>query len=250
MCFTADTWWSNEVREIVIKSVYLYEHGLHTCSSVSVLNSQGCISLQVQSSLWSEGRRRLAEDSSQTIAFQCYVQLHTFGCVAQNMEHVTAFNTLLSDCLCLLEPGVSRNLQFLQRPSRVTALLGADAVLECSASGYPTPGIQWRRGEELIQSWSVWLLEHVWISHYHWIVHVLLTQKTVSTESVVWPTRAPTVSLVIIYYKLIYLTKLHENTQTKTECFPLTSIKCVSGISSSSVLWRFIAVQKLVKTYH
>ncbi|KAK2818810.1 hypothetical protein Q5P01_024371 [Channa striata] len=49
---------------------------------------------------------------------------------------------------------VSRTLQFLQRPSRVTALLGADAVLECSASGYPTPSMQWRRGEELIHSWN------------------------------------------------------------------------------------------------
>ncbi|KAF3847091.1 hypothetical protein F7725_020119, partial [Dissostichus mawsoni] len=33
-------------------------------------------------------------------------------------------------------------------------MLGTDAVLECSASGYPTPGIQWRRGEEMIQSWN------------------------------------------------------------------------------------------------
>lgn len=56
---------------------------------------------------------------------------------------------------CVAEPGVSRNLHFLQRPTRVTAQLGTDAVLECSASGYPTPSIQWRRGEELIQSWSV-----------------------------------------------------------------------------------------------
>ncbi|KAI3361747.1 hypothetical protein L3Q82_001956 [Scortum barcoo] len=53
-----------------------------------------------------------------------------------------------------MKPGVTRNLQFLQLPSRVTALLGTDAVLECSASGYPTPSIQWRRGEELIQSWN------------------------------------------------------------------------------------------------
>ncbi|XP_034047679.1 netrin receptor DCC [Thalassophryne amazonica] len=54
----------------------------------------------------------------------------------------------------LPEPGLIRNLQFLQRPSAVTALLGTDAVLECSATGYPTPSIQWRRGEELIQSWN------------------------------------------------------------------------------------------------
>ncbi|XP_037548460.1 netrin receptor DCC [Nematolebias whitei] len=52
------------------------------------------------------------------------------------------------------EPGVIRNLQFLQRPTRVSAPLGTDAVLECSASGYPTPSIQWRRGDEVIQSWN------------------------------------------------------------------------------------------------
>lgn len=77
--------------------------------------------------------------------------------LSQNMDHVLAFNSLLPFLLYLSEPGVSRNLQFLQRPSRVMAQLGTDAVLECSASGYPTPSIQWRRGEELIQSWCVWL---------------------------------------------------------------------------------------------
>lgn len=55
------------------------------------------------------------------------------------------------------EPGLSRSLQWLQRPSRITAVLGTDAVLECSVSGYPTPSFQWRRGEELIQSWCVFL---------------------------------------------------------------------------------------------
>ncbi|TNM92435.1 hypothetical protein fugu_019447 [Takifugu bimaculatus] len=54
----------------------------------------------------------------------------------------------------LPEPGLPRSLQFLQRPSKVTALLGTDVVLECSVSGYPTPSIQWRKGEELIQSWN------------------------------------------------------------------------------------------------
>lgn len=76
---------------------------------------------------------------------------------SQNMDHVLAFNSLLFFHCYVSEPGVSRNLQFLQRPSRVMAQLGTDAVLECSASGYPTPSIQWRRGEELIQSWCVWM---------------------------------------------------------------------------------------------
>uniref|UniRef100_A0A674MP92 DCC netrin 1 receptor n=1 Tax=Takifugu rubripes TaxID=31033 RepID=A0A674MP92_TAKRU len=44
--------------------------------------------------------------------------------------------------------GLPRSLQFLQRPSKVTALLGTDVVLECSVSGYPTPSIQWRKGED------------------------------------------------------------------------------------------------------
>ncbi|XP_035524142.1 netrin receptor DCC-like [Morone saxatilis] len=76
----------------------------------------------------------------------------TYRCLADNPGSTRTGTD--AELRVLPEPGVSRNLQFLQRPSRVTALLGADAVLECSASGYPTPTIQWRRGEELIQSWN------------------------------------------------------------------------------------------------
>ncbi|KAI9547176.1 hypothetical protein NQZ68_019997 [Dissostichus eleginoides] len=77
----------------------------------------------------------------------------TYRCLADNPGSTRTGTD--AELRVLPEPGVSRNLQFLQRPSRVMALLGTDAVLECSASGYPTPGIQWRRGEEMIQSWSV-----------------------------------------------------------------------------------------------
>ncbi|XP_074473504.1 netrin receptor DCC isoform X2 [Sebastes fasciatus] len=76
----------------------------------------------------------------------------TYRCLADNPGSTRTGTD--AELRVLPEPGVSRNLQFLQRPSRVTALLGTDAVLECSASGYPTPSIQWRRGEELIQSWN------------------------------------------------------------------------------------------------
>ncbi|XP_076613541.1 netrin receptor DCC isoform X4 [Chaetodon auriga] len=76
----------------------------------------------------------------------------TYRCLADNPGSTRTGTD--AELRVLPEPGVSRNLQFLQRPSRVTTLLGADAVLECSASGYPTPSIQWRRGEELIQSWN------------------------------------------------------------------------------------------------
>uniref|UniRef100_A0AAQ6AC83 DCC netrin 1 receptor n=1 Tax=Amphiprion ocellaris TaxID=80972 RepID=A0AAQ6AC83_AMPOC len=76
----------------------------------------------------------------------------TYRCLADNPGSTRTGTD--AELRVLPEPGVTRNLQFLQRPSRVSALLGTDAVLECSASGYPTPSIQWRRGEELIQSWS------------------------------------------------------------------------------------------------
>ncbi|XP_047228250.1 netrin receptor DCC [Girardinichthys multiradiatus] len=76
----------------------------------------------------------------------------TYRCLADNPGSTRTGTD--AELRVLPEPGLSRNLQFLQRPSRVTALLGTDAVLECSASGYPTPNIQWRRGEEIIQSWN------------------------------------------------------------------------------------------------
>uniref|UniRef100_A0A7N6BYV6 DCC netrin 1 receptor n=1 Tax=Anabas testudineus TaxID=64144 RepID=A0A7N6BYV6_ANATE len=80
----------------------------------------------------------------------------TYRCLADNPGSTRTGTD--AELRVLPEPGVSRSVQFLQRPSRVTALLGTDAVLECSASGYPTPSIQWRRGEELIQSWCKYSL--------------------------------------------------------------------------------------------
>uniref|UniRef100_A0A8D3CR27 Netrin receptor DCC n=1 Tax=Scophthalmus maximus TaxID=52904 RepID=A0A8D3CR27_SCOMX len=77
----------------------------------------------------------------------------TYRCLADNPGSTRTGTD--GELRVLPEPGVSRNLQFLQRPSRVAALLGTDAVLECSASGYPTPSVQWTRGDEQIQSWCV-----------------------------------------------------------------------------------------------
>ncbi|XP_061554467.1 netrin receptor DCC [Phycodurus eques] len=76
----------------------------------------------------------------------------TYRCLADNPGSTRTGTD--AELRVLPEPGVNRNLQFLQRPLRVTALLGTDAVLECSASGYPTPSIRWRRGEEVIQTWN------------------------------------------------------------------------------------------------
>ncbi|XP_077354224.1 netrin receptor DCC isoform X4 [Festucalex cinctus] len=76
----------------------------------------------------------------------------TYRCLADNPGSTRTGTD--AELRVLPEPGINRNLQFLQRPLRVTALLGTDAVLECSASGYPTPSIQWRRGDEVIQTWN------------------------------------------------------------------------------------------------
>ncbi|XP_077442237.1 netrin receptor DCC isoform X2 [Vanacampus margaritifer] len=76
----------------------------------------------------------------------------TYRCLADNPGSTRTGTD--AELRVLPEPGINRNLQFLQRPLRVTALLGTDAVLECSASGYPTPSIQWSRGDEVIQTWN------------------------------------------------------------------------------------------------
>uniref|UniRef100_A0A8C5E1E0 DCC netrin 1 receptor n=1 Tax=Gouania willdenowi TaxID=441366 RepID=A0A8C5E1E0_GOUWI len=76
----------------------------------------------------------------------------TYRCLADNPGSTRTGTD--AELRVLPEPGLTRNLQFLQRPSKVSALLGTDAVLECCASGYPTPTIQWRRGTEQIQSWN------------------------------------------------------------------------------------------------
>lgn len=51
----------------------------------------------------------------------------------------------------LIDPGLHRQLYFLQRPSNVVAIEGKDAVLECCVSGYPPPSFTWLRGKEVIQ---------------------------------------------------------------------------------------------------
>ncbi|XP_058239534.1 netrin receptor DCC isoform X2 [Hemibagrus wyckioides] len=73
----------------------------------------------------------------------------TYRCLAENPG--SARTGTDADLRVLPEPGVARNLVFLQRPMKVMALQGRDAVLECSASGYPTPSFYWMRGSEMIQ---------------------------------------------------------------------------------------------------
>uniref|UniRef100_A0A8B9JM27 DCC netrin 1 receptor n=1 Tax=Astyanax mexicanus TaxID=7994 RepID=A0A8B9JM27_ASTMX len=73
----------------------------------------------------------------------------TYRCLAENPGSSRTGTD--ADLRVLPEPGVLRNLVFLQRPLKVTVLQGRDAVLECSASGYPTPSFYWMRGSEMIQ---------------------------------------------------------------------------------------------------
>ncbi|XP_035382617.1 netrin receptor DCC isoform X2 [Electrophorus electricus] len=73
----------------------------------------------------------------------------TYRCLAENPA--SARTGTDAELRVLPEPGVARGLMFLQRPVKVTALQGRDAVLECSASGYPTPSFYWMRGSEIIQ---------------------------------------------------------------------------------------------------
>ncbi|XP_046695181.1 netrin receptor DCC isoform X1 [Silurus meridionalis] len=73
----------------------------------------------------------------------------TYRCLAENPG--SARTGTDADLRVLPEPGVVRSLVFLQRPMKVTALQGKDTVLECSASGYPTPSFYWMRGSEMIQ---------------------------------------------------------------------------------------------------
>ncbi|XP_073716401.1 netrin receptor DCC isoform X3 [Misgurnus anguillicaudatus] len=76
----------------------------------------------------------------------------TYRCLAENPGSSRTGTD--ADLRVLPEPGVLRSLVFLQKPMKVTALQGKDAVLECSASGYPNPSFYWMRGSELIQSRS------------------------------------------------------------------------------------------------
>ncbi|XP_045071541.1 netrin receptor DCC-like [Coregonus clupeaformis] len=76
----------------------------------------------------------------------------TYRCLADNPGSARTGSD--ADLRVLPEPGTTRGLLFLQKPQRVTSLLGRDAVLECAASGFPTPAFHWMRGAEMIQSRS------------------------------------------------------------------------------------------------
>nr|XP_038952517.1 netrin receptor DCC isoform X3 [Rattus norvegicus] len=72
-----------------------------------------------------------------------------YRCSARNPASTRTGNE--AEVRILSDPGLHRQLYFLQRPSNVIAIEGKDAVLECCVSGYPPPSFTWLRGEEVIQ---------------------------------------------------------------------------------------------------
>uniref|UniRef100_A0A8C4L418 Netrin receptor DCC n=1 Tax=Equus asinus asinus TaxID=83772 RepID=A0A8C4L418_EQUAS len=72
-----------------------------------------------------------------------------YRCLARNPASSRTGNE--AEVRILSDPGLHRQLYFLQRPSNVIAIEGKDAVLECCVSGYPPPSFTWLRGEEVIQ---------------------------------------------------------------------------------------------------
>ncbi|KAH0512567.1 Netrin receptor DCC [Microtus ochrogaster] len=72
-----------------------------------------------------------------------------YRCSARNPASIRTGNE--AEVRILSDPGLHRQLYFLQRPSNVVAIEGKDAVLECCVSGYPPPSFTWLRGEEVIQ---------------------------------------------------------------------------------------------------
>ncbi|XP_066871027.1 netrin receptor DCC isoform X3 [Kogia breviceps] len=72
-----------------------------------------------------------------------------YRCLARNPASSRTGNE--AEVRILSDPGLHRQLYFLQRPSNVVAVEGKDAILECCVSGYPPPSFTWLRGEEVIQ---------------------------------------------------------------------------------------------------
>ncbi|CAD7679314.1 unnamed protein product [Nyctereutes procyonoides] len=72
--------------------------------------------------------------------YQCEASLGDSGSIISRTAKVA-----------VADPGLHRQLYFLQRPSNVVAIEGKDAILECCVSGYPPPSFTWLRGEEVIQ---------------------------------------------------------------------------------------------------
>ncbi|MEE6457857.1 hypothetical protein FKM82_000073 [Ascaphus truei] len=73
-----------------------------------------------------------------------------YRCLAKNPGSSRTGNE--AELRMLTESGLHRQQIFLQRPANVAVVEGQDAVLECSASGYPTPVILWLQGDDIIQT--------------------------------------------------------------------------------------------------
>ncbi|XP_072353512.1 netrin receptor DCC [Scyliorhinus torazame] len=76
----------------------------------------------------------------------------SYRCLAENPGSSRTGND--ADLQILSEPGAHRPLVFIQRPLNTAVLEGRDGVMECCVSGFPTPTVTWKKGDELIQTRS------------------------------------------------------------------------------------------------
>lgn len=86
--------------------------------------------------------------------FPCFFPSSSSQCLVRKKKKSSRYIIFHKRCdpvLFSTDPGLHRQLYFLQRPSNVVAIEGKDAILECCVSGYPPPSFTWLRGEEVIQ---------------------------------------------------------------------------------------------------
>ncbi|XP_072430294.1 netrin receptor DCC isoform X1 [Chiloscyllium punctatum] len=76
----------------------------------------------------------------------------SYRCLAENPGSSRTGND--AELYVLSEVGVHRQLTFIQRPLNTAILEGRNAVMECCVSGFPTPTVMWKKGDELVQTRS------------------------------------------------------------------------------------------------
>ncbi|XP_032889340.1 netrin receptor DCC isoform X2 [Amblyraja radiata] len=73
----------------------------------------------------------------------------SYRCLAENPGSSRTGND--AELQVLSEPGVHRQVTFIQRPLNTAVLEGRDGVMECCVSGFPAPTITWKKGDEIVQ---------------------------------------------------------------------------------------------------
>ncbi|XP_048459942.1 netrin receptor DCC [Rhincodon typus] len=76
----------------------------------------------------------------------------SYRCLAENPGSSRTGND--AELYVLSEAGVPRQLMFIQRPLNTAVLEGRNTVMECCVSGFPTPTVTWKKGDEPLQTRS------------------------------------------------------------------------------------------------